>query len=565
MSLTRRDFVAILQGLTGLPSWGRPDALHEERASCGSVWVPKGEAGKDGRPNVVLILADDLGFSDIGCYGSEIETPNLDRLAARGLRFTQFYNCGRCCPSRASILTGLYPHQTGIGYMNDNHGLPGYTGDLNDRCLTLAEALRAAGYQTWISGKWHVTPVNSSRQNWPLQRGFDRFYGTIHGAGSYYDPVTLARGNEYIQPEAHDFYYTDAITDNACRFLEEGKSEDPFFLYLAYTAPHWPLHARPEDIARCRDRYLAGWDELRKRRYQRQIDIGLLEPRWPITPRERDIPAWEEVKDREWQALRMAVYAAQVESMDRGIGRIVSWLERSGRLDDTLILFASDNGGCAEEMNAKLRGMHVPEKTRQGGPVRFGNDPSIVPGPEDTYASYGVPWANLSNTPFRLFKQYVHEGGIASPLIAHWPSGIAARGGFCRQTGHVMDIMSTCLELARARYPMEFRGRPVLPCEGRSLVRALQGKAPEPRILCWEHRGNRAVLKNHWKLVSRASTGGAGKWELYDLRDDRTEMRDQAAAHPEEVAALERLYESWARRCGVMAWDTANNRPLAPS
>jgi len=524
--------------------------------------VPKGEAGREKRPNLVLILADDLGFSDIGCYGSEIETPNLDRLAGHGLRFTQFYNCGRCCPSRASILTGLYPHQTGIGYMNGNHGMPGYMGDLNNRCVTIAEALREAGYQTWISGKWHVTPVNSSHHNWPLQRGFDRFYGTIHGAGSYYDPVTLARDNDYTRPEGADFYYTDAITDNACRFLEEGKPDRPFFLYLSYTAPHWPLHAPPQDIARCRDRYLAGWDELRKRRYQRLLEIGLVDPRWPLSPREPGVPAWEEAKDREWQALRMAVYAAQVESMDRGIGRVVSCLEKSGRLDDTLILFASDNGGCAEEMNPKLRGIHLPEKTRQGGPVRFGNDPSILPGPEDTYASYGVPWANLSNTPFRLFKQYVHEGGIASPLIAHWPSGIASRGGFCGQTGHVIDIISTCLELAHARYPAELRGCPVLPCEGRSLLPALQGKPPEPRTLYWEHRGNRAVLKDHWKLVSRAVATGAGKWELYDLTDDRTEIRDQAAGKPEDVKVLEQMYEDWARRCGVMPWDTVNDRPI---
>jgi len=525
--------------------------------------VRKGETGRDRRPNLVLILADDLGFSDIGSYGSEIETPNLDRLAAHGLRFTQFYNCGRCCPSRASILTGLYPHQTGIGYMNGNHGMPGYTGDLNNRCVTIAEALREVGYQTWISGRWHVTPVNPSHHNWPLQRGFDRFYGTIHGAGSYYDPVTLARGNEYIQPEGADFYYTDAISDNACRFLEDGKADQPFFLYLSYTAPHWPLHARPQDIVRCRDRYLAGWDELRKRRYQRQREIGLMESGWPLSPREPGVPAWEQAKDREWQALRMAVYAAQVESMDRGIGRVISCLEKSGRLDDTLILFASDNGGCAEEMNPKLRGIHLPEKTRQGCPVHFGNDPSILPGPEDTYASYGVPWANVSNTPFRLFKQYVHEGGIASPLIAHWPSGIASRGGFCRQAAHVIDIMSTSLELARATYPAEVRGCPVLPCEGRSLLPALQGKPSEPRILYWEHRGNRALLKDHRKLVSRAVASDAGKWELYDLTDDRTELRDQAAAHPEEVKVLEQLYEDWARRCGVMPWDTVNDRPIA--
>ncbi|MBN1846876.1 MAG: sulfatase-like hydrolase/transferase, partial [Sedimentisphaerales bacterium] len=283
------------------------------------------------RPNIILIMSDDMGYSDIGCYGSEIETPNLDALAANGLRFTQFYNTARCCPTRASLLTGLYPHQAGIGHMMEDRKLAGYRGDLNPNCLTIAEVLKLAGYRTYMTGKWHVTPCRRdqlSKHNWPCQRGFDRFFGTIHGAGSFYDPNTLTRDNEFIVPD-EDFYYTDAISDNAVRFLQDHHNSDgdrPFFLYVAYTAAHWPLHALPKDIAKYRGKYDQGWDALRRQRLERMVELGLVDAKWRLSERDESVPAWQDARRKDWHARRMEVYAAMIDNMDQGIGRIVKTL-----------------------------------------------------------------------------------------------------------------------------------------------------------------------------------------------------------------------------------------------
>lgn len=512
------------------------------------------------RPNIVLILADDMGFSDIGCYGGEVETPNLDGLARRGVRFTQFYNTARCCPTRASLLTGLYAHQAGVGHMVDTGRpeYPAYRGDLSPHCVTIAEALRAAGYRTLMCGKWHVTPVSDSKHNWPLQRGFERFYGTIHGAGSYYDPVSLIKDNERTAPERRDYYYTDALADQAARYIEEaaGKRE-PFFLYLAFTAPHWPLHALEADIARYLERYKPGWDVLRAERHRRMVELGIIEKHWPITPRDPQAPAWGEAPHKEWQIRRMAVYAAMIHSMDRAIGRVLEALRRSGSYEDTLIMFLSDNGGCAEELRPTAQGLHVPKLTRDGRPVRVGNLPEVMPGPEDTYQSYGVAWANLSNTPFRLYKHWVHEGGIATPFIAHWPRGIQRPGAIIHEPAHIIDIMPTCLDVAGAKYPSEREGVRVLPLEGISLLPLMRGKkVSADRTIYWEHEGNRAVRQGRWKLVSRHPGG----WELYDLQADRTEMNDVAARYPDRAQELAGLYEKWAARCGVEPWDKVRPR-----
>ena len=507
------------------------------------------------RPNILLILADDLGFSDIGCYGSEIETPNLDRLARRGVRFTQFYNTARCCPTRASLLTGLYPHQAGVGHMVDTGrpDYPGYRGDLSPRCVTTAEVLRSAGYRTFMCGKWHVTPVSESKHNWPLQRGFQRFYGTIHGAGSYYDPVSLTEGNEPAKPDRSDYYYTDALAERAVQYIREmaGKTE-PFFLYLAFTAPHWPLHARETDVARYLGLYKQGWDALRQERYRRMVELGIIERRWQLAPRDPRAPAWDEAPHKEWQVRRMAVYAAMVHAMDRAIGRVLEALERSGAYEDTLIMFLSDNGGCAEELGPKAQGLHIPRLTRDGRPVRVGNLPEVMPGPEDTYQSYGLAWANLSNTPFRLYKHWVHEGGIATPFIVHWPRRIRRAGIVIHQAAHIIDVMPTCLDAAGAKYPSERQGTPVLPLEGVSLLPLITGEgALDERTLYWEHEGNRAVRQGPWKLVSRHP----GNWELYDMEADRTETNDVAARHPDRVREMAALYEKWAARCGVEPWE----------
>lgn len=525
------------------------------------------------RPNVVVILADDLGYSDIGSYGGEIETANLDRLAARGLRFTRFYNTARCSPTRAALLTGVYPHEAGMGWLPFDWSPPGYTGALGRDVATLAELLRPAGYTSYLAGKWHLSnqlepegavALERARRDWPLGRGFHRFFGTIAGSGNYFYPRALVRDDAPAAP-GPDFYYTDAISEAAAGYIRAHRRASPgrpFFLYVAYTAPHWPLHAPTEDIERYRGRYDAGWDALRAERHERMRELGVVDARWPLSPRHPDAPAWEDAPHKAWQARRMEVYAAQVDRMDRGIGRVIDALEETGLLDDTLILFLSDNGGCAEELGSippilrpLVPSQFIPQ--RRGAPYqRPGNHPSLMPGPEATHQSYGLPWANASNTPFRLYKQQVHEGGIATPLIAHWPTGISADGGaLVHALGHVVDIVPTVLELAGAAYPEVLEGRPLRPLRGHSLAAVLRGGgASERGPLFFEHQGNRAVIQGRFKLVSRWRLVGSGPWELYDLESDRTELNDLAEFEPERVAALRDLYDEYAATSNVRAW-----------
>lgn len=514
-----------------------------------------------GKPNILLILNDDMGFSDIGCYGGEIETPNLDRLAANGLRYSQFYNTARCSPSRASLLTGLHPHQTGIGILTYSTGPEGYAGNLNRRCVTIAEVLRKAGYGTYLSGKWHVAGnLTEPTDAWPLQRGFDKFWGTIIGAGSFYNPNTLTSGNDNAEHEAEtdpSFFYTDAISDHAVDFIRDHhkqKPDAPFFQYVAYTAPHWPLHAHEEDIAKYKGRFDAGWDKLREERLARLVASGIIHPSWKLTDRDPTQPPWTDAEHREWLLRCMEVYAAQIDRMDQGIGRILAALEETGRLEDTLVIFMSDNGACAEDIPdgvtaAELVSLMIAkENTRDGRPVRFGNDPSLMPGAEDTYQSYGTAWANLSNTPFRLYKHWIHEGGIATPLILHWPKGIPARDELRHHPGQLPDIMATILDITGADYPSKFDGNDILPCEGESLQPSFAADNPERGPLFWEHEGNAAVRIGKWKLVCKYP----GPWELFDMEADRTEMSDLAAQDPERVRDMAARYEEWAKRCGVI-------------
>ena len=513
--------------------------------------LPAAVAGDAPRPNIVVVLADDMGYSDIGCYGGEIETPHLDALAAGGLRFTQFYNGARCCPTRASLITGLYPHQVGVGHMTSeganegqDKGSPGYKGELSEACATLAEVLRSAGYQTLMSGKWHVGTFQGT---WPRDRGFDRYYGILRGASNYFRPSPdklLMLDRTPIEPP-EDFYATDAFTDHAIEFLRgtEERDERPFFLYLAYTAPHWPLHAHPEDVARYRGKYLQGWDALRSARLGRMREMGILDERWALTA--RDAPAWDGLPEERRAELdhRMALYAAQVDRMDQGVGRVVATLEQLGELEDTLILFLVDNGGCAEGGN-------------------FGGGPKEQLGTRKGYMlSYGRGWANASNTPFRRYKHWVHEGGIASPLIVHWPAGIEARGELRHQVGHLVDVMATCVDVSGAEYPTERAGRAVPPMEGTSLVPALADEPLERGALFWEHEGNVAVRRGDWKLVARHG----GEWELYDLAADRTETVDLAHEHPELARELQALHSRWAERCGVLPWPPRRPAGYRPS
>ncbi len=513
------------------------------------------------KPNVVLILNDDMGYSDLGCYGGEVQTPNLDRLAAHGLRFSQFYNTARCSPSRASLLTGLHPHQTGVGILTYDSGPEGYAGNLNHRCVTIPQVLKANGYRTYMSGKWHVaSSLTEPTDTWPMQRGFDEFYGTIIGAGSFYDPNTLTRGNENIEHEARKpgFFYTDAISDQAVAFIEQHQREHagtPFFEYVAYTAPHWPLHAHDEDIAKYKGRFDDGWDTLREARLEKLVRSGVLDRQWQLSPRDPTQPPWSEAEHKAWLARCMEVYAAQIDRMDQGIGRILASLERTGQLDNTIVIFLADNGACAEDIPENVPIDELVEKlmiarshTRDGEPVHFGNDPSRMPGPENTYQSYGQAWANLSNTPFRYYKHWIHEGGISTPLIVHWPAGIAARNEIRHTPGYLPDIMATIVDLTGSRYPATFEGRAIEPLEGVSLAPSFGADGVDRKAMFWEHEGNAAVRIGKWKLV-RAYPG---PWELYDMEADRTELHDVAAQHPERVADMARQYEAWAKRCGVI-------------
>ncbi len=514
-------------------------------------------------PNIILIMADDMGFSDIGSYGGEIQTPNLDQLSENGVNFTQFYNQARSCPTRASLLTGLYPHQTGIGSMTYDSGHDSYRGDLNYQCVTMAEILGNAGYSTYMTGKWHVTKHEGfwsgdvdrkSKHNWPVQRGFDKFFGTIIGAGSFFDPITLVEGNEPVEPDKEEFYYTDAINDYAVQYIKEhiqSGSDEPFFAYVSHVAPHWPLHALPEDIERYDGMYDKGWDQVRKERYEKMKSIGLIDEDDELTPRDPRVPPWEEEEHQEWRIRAMEVYAAQIDRMDQGIGRIIETLEQNDQLDNTMIIFLSDNGGCAEVLSEDW-GDHLffPDETRDGEPVQIGNDPDYMPGPEETYQSYGIGWANVSNTPFRLYKHFIHEGGIATPLIVHWPEGIKNHGEWIEYPSHIIDLMPTFLDISGAEYPEQFNEEDILPLEGRSLMPYIREDKPQREDpLFWEHNGNRAVRDGKWKLVQRRNQE---EWELYDMEVDRTELNDLSSKKPEKVSELKDKYDAWADRIGVL-------------
>jgi arylsulfatase len=511
--------------------------------SAGNVAIDPAEAHKAvARPNILLILADDMGFSDLGCYGSEIATPNLDRLAAGGLRFTQFYNAARCCPTRAALLTGVYPHQAGVGHMLGNWRPPAYSNGLGESCSTIAELLRTGSYRTYHVGKWHVGGLGrGDARNHPMNRGFDHAYGS-GGGGNYFALRPLYRERDNVEP-GDDFYATDAFSAAAVEFLERHGRDHagpPFFLHLCYTAPHFPLHAKPEDIARYRGKYRDGWDALRARRYARQEALGIIDEAWALSPRDPAARSWNDVPEAErdeWD-LRMAVYAAMIDCMDQGIGRVLEAVRSIGAEENTVVMFLSDNGASAEFLDS------------WPNPAR-GHTPGSVTGTRESHRCLEVGWANAANTPFREHKMWVHEGGIATPLIVSWPKGIAARGELTREVGHVIDLLPTCLELAEVPYPNSLDGRALSPPEGKSLVPVFRGEAIGPRALAWEHEGNRAIRVGDRKLVATFR----GAWELYDLNADRTELRNLAAEQPEEVRELSAQWQQWADRVGVVPWE----------
>ncbi|MDX1637907.1 MAG: arylsulfatase [Balneolaceae bacterium] len=473
-------------------------------------------------PNVIIILVDDLGYSDIGTYGGEISTPNLDRLAKQGLKFTQFYNTAKCTETRAQLLTGLYHQQTDNVTRSDNN-------------VTLAEVFNQAGYETILSGKWHLG-------NWleetgtPTDRGFDHFFGFLGGTINYYTGEDWGTGRNLMRRDTavyqvpDNFYSTDAFTNYAMEQISSANGNNhPFFLYLAHNAPHFPLHVMSGEIDKYRATYSIGWDSLRQQRYEQMKSTGLIRENWALTERDSLVPAWKSLDEerRQEEQLLMAAYAGMVDRLDQQVGRLMDNLEELGVAENTIIMFLSDNGAC---------------------PYDFNRTPNLPPGPEQAARSYDTEWANASNTPFRKYKQWIHEGGIATPMIVRWP-GTIAPGSVTRQPGHVLDVMPTLLEAAGLSYPESFRGNKILPMEGQSLMSVWTGNSEFFRdTMFWEFRGSRAVRNGAWKLVAERG----GPWELYNLDEDRTETTDLRVKHPGRVSRMARMYDRWADRVGAV-------------
>ncbi|AYD47521.1 arylsulfatase [Arachidicoccus soli] len=519
-------------------------------------WSQKNIASK--KPNIILILADDMGFSDLNCYGGvKTQTPNINKLASEGIRFTQFYNNAWCSPTRASLLTGLYPQQVGMGQLaNAKEGPTGpYQGYLSNNCVTLAEVLKLAGYNTLMSGKWHVGEAPS---HWPIQRGFDHYFGLISGAANYFD-ITKTKidtsiskqklvrhmaidGKPYFPPKK-GFYMTQAITSHALQMLDDyGQKDKPFFLYLAYTAPHWPLQALPEDIARFKGAFNEGWDSLREERYLRQLRLGIIPDDRKLSPRDKEVPNWSSLSSKEQKEMaeKMAVYAAQIYRMDAGIGEVLQKLQSLRKEDNTIVIFMSDNGASAE-----------------GGIWGFDSRHNGLPaGGVDSYMSYGQSWANMSNTPFQYYKTWLHEGGISAPLIVKWPNVIAKKrdGSIIKQTpalsGHVIDIMPTLCEIAGASYPKFYRGKKILPLEGNSLLPIIKEDKKRDRLqpLYWALNGHKAMLMGNWKIVTAKMSA---PWELYNIQNDRSELNNLAHKYPDKVKKMAAMWQTWANRVGV--------------
>lgn len=483
------------------------------------------------KPNIVLIMVDDMGWSDIGPYGAEIiQTPHLDRLAAEGLRFRQFYNNAKCTTTRASLLTGLYPRNGGRGIEL-----------LDDRMITLGEGMKLAGYKTGISGKWHN---GSQAPHRPFDRGFESSYGLWDGCCNFFDPHQpdpkfkggkvrfFGEDDRRLTEFPDDFYTTDAFADHASQMIQAfAAAGDPFFVYVPFTAPHYPLHAKPEDIAKYKGRFSMGWDELHKRRHARTVELGLVDSKWSLPPRDKEARPWETAENKEWQNTRMEVYAAMIDSVDQAIGRIMTTLKNSGVADNTLVLFLSDNGSCAESPGGEDNIEHVP-------------------GPKQFYSHVGPSWAYAQNSPFRRYKSRMHEGGIATPLIAHWPE-VVPPDSMTDQVGHIVDLLPTFLDMSGTQYPATFNGKDIRPVEGISLLTTL--KQPDRVIersqpLFWFYAGSRAVRDGNWKLAWDAKVK---RWELYDMLKDRTEMNDLSQANPDVTASLVAAWETWARLTDV--------------
>ena len=524
------------------------------------------------RPNIIVVLLDDLGYSDLGCYGGEIDTPNIDALAEGGVRFESFYNSARCCPSRASLMTGLYPPQTGIASFTTREPHPtrgpAYLGRLNDRCVTLGETLGNAGYSCYYVGKWHL-----HNETGPTQRGFEEFYGYAFDHShdqwdaNYYVRLPEGRKKEIDRPQG-EFYATDVFNEYALEFIKQGQRRDqPWFVFLGHSSPHFPVQAPPESADKYFETYLRGWDVLREERYARMQRIGLVDGnRWTFTNRSlvpvdrEDIangfpgkpnPAWASIDEprRKDLARRMALFAAMVEHVDRGIGQILDHLRDTGDLDNTLIMLLSDNGACYE-----WGPYGFDERSRQGVTILHTGEALQKMGGPGSYHSYGSGWANLGNTPFRLYKHFTHEGGTATPFIAHWPQGIRKAGTWVRERGHIIDVMPTLRAVAEADYPLNFAGRTVQPEEGVNLLPVFNGESLPDRPLYFEHQAARGLIQGDWKAVWGKRMPEEIDWELYNLKNDRSETTNLAERYPDRIRSMADDWERYAERTGV-AWE----------
>jgi len=491
------------------------------------------------RPNIIIILCDDMGYSDLGCYGSEIDTPNLDALAANGVRLTQFHNTAKCWTTRATLLTGKYWQKIAPKKI------------MSQQARTVAEVLRDGGYGTYMSGKWHLSGYDEkARPDMPPARGFEKFYGILRGATSFFDPDTLMREFTPIKaPRDGKYYFTDAISEDVARNIRVHADESPdkpFFMYVAYTAPHWPIQALPEDIEKYRDTYKIGWEELRRRRFAKMKKLGVVPKNSRLSPPNQKVKDWNSV-DQKWEAHRMAVYAAMIDRMDQGIGHIVAALKSAKTFDNTLIMFMSDNGGSPENIG---RGNGVnclggKAETREGKTIQVGYGPGIYPGPEETFQGYGPSWANASCTPFTWWKTMSHEGGVATPFIAHWPRGIREPGKINpRDFAHLIDLMPTCLDAAKVAYPKKHDGHVLAPLDGVSMLPTLTVAKPMPQRIVFNEFANKAFVRDgDRKLVTKSVP--SGEWELYNLRNDPTELSNLAPTEPARLERMKQLYIDW--------------------
>ncbi len=519
---------------------------------CSSPETQKAES-----PNILLIMVDDMGYSDLGCYGGEIQTPNIDKLAAEGVRFTQMHNCARCCPTRASLMTGHYPQKAGINGMGVNLAM---------NTPTIAEVLKENGYHTGMTGKWHLsqtTPVDdtveqlrwmahqvdygpfSPLENYPCNRGFEEHWGVIWGVVNYFDPFSLVHNEAPIKEVPDNFYMTDFITQKSIDLIDEyAKDTKPFFLYVAHNAPHWPLHALPEDIEKYKETYKDGWEALRKERYNRMLEMGLIDKNTYPLPLNSSERKWEDCERKDYEAACMSVHAAMIDRVDQGVGKIIRELKKNGQYENTIIFVLSDNGASYER--GYPPGFDRPGFTRDSSTIEYNSE---HPGAETTWNYIGNAWASASNTPFRYWKKESYEGGSATPFIVHWSERLKEQENTInRGVTHVTDILPTCLELTGSKYPEAINGLKTSPPAGKNLLPLLFKETESIHdTLYWEHEGGRAIRVGDWKMSSLPDK----PWELFNLAKDHTETNDLSDNYPEKVTKMRAAWKVWAKSMGI--------------